>query len=150
MVELEDLFGTLQVLETVQPKIECRSRGREAVAHKIVSGLGKQGLSPMPQGKQSCDPIERRPEVVAIALLSDSGMQSHAYTHLHRLQPQFGLQGALSGQGRSESVQRHRKRGAEGVAHGLEDETAAILDGFTHQGVMPTQRRSHRLGMRVP
>jgi len=50
--------------------------------------------------------------------------------------PVGGVEGALGCQGSVEGLRRGGEGCAKGIAHGLEDITVVLLDGFSKEGVM--------------
>ena len=76
-----DLLRTREVFELVH----ARSRAScSATAFRLVQVGGRTGnkhLAAVADGQQSRDAVERRAEVIAIALLAWPGVQRHAHAH---------------------------------------------------------------------
>ena len=65
--ELENAFGTREVLEPVRAEVEQRDRVREAVDHKVVRRPGKDRLPAIGCRHQPSTSIDGRSEVVSVA-----------------------------------------------------------------------------------
>ncbi len=75
-------------------------------------------------------PVYRRTEVVPTPLLGRSCVQSHPHPKGPGLPaPLLGEERPLGLKSGFESVKGDGESGAEGVAHGLEDVAASLLDG---------------------
>src|SRR4051812_34167806 len=74
-VELEDMLGADQVLEAVLSAIDERRSSGQGIPDKLRGRLRQQYLSAVTGAQQPRHPVERRPEVVAVALLGRAGVQ---------------------------------------------------------------------------
>ena len=101
-------------------------------------------------GQQPGDPVQRRPEVVALARLGRAGVQGHADLDARGLRPGLRRERRRGRAGGRERVARGGERRAERVADGLEDAAVVPLDGFAQESVVASQCGPHRLGALLP
>ena len=104
----------------------------------------------MTGGKQARDAIDRRTEIVAVALVGIAAVNGHAHAQSVDRIPIFRAEvvaGRRRGGDRALDV---GKRGAERVADGLENATAVRLDRGPHDRVVTAQRLLHRGAIDVP
>ena len=91
---------------------------------------------PWPTASKARDLVERCAEVVAVADLRGARMQRHAGADRSLLRPPLGAERTLRGKRGLDRTRRGGECGAEGIAAGLEDVSAARLDALPQQGVV--------------
>ena len=77
--ELENALGPPEVAQLVFAQVTQHSTRWEVVAEQFRRGSGEQHLAAVTGIQQAGDSVERRPEVVAIALFGNAGVQGHSY-----------------------------------------------------------------------
>lgn len=150
MQKLPDMFGGEQILEPMLSQIFQAGFRREGVGQQFAGRLTYKRLLPMSYPLQSCYPVERGAEVVAIALLSLPGMEADAYPQPTQIAPLLFVQQQMTLQCGRYSIGGMCEGGAEGIAHRFEDVSTAALDGLPEEGVVTSQGTTHRFGMVLP
>ena len=152
MQELEDALGTGQVFQTCLSQAPKRDPSRQFVPHQLLSRQGEQHLTAVSCREQASDSVERRPEIIVVALLGDSGVQGHADFEGEACggaggdtaQALLRLEGGFEGHGSG------GEGGAESIADGLEDGASIGLDGGAEEGVVASEGEAHSVGLFVP
>src|SRR6185503_10314629 len=67
--DLEDSFGSDQILETMLSEVEQAGPFREQIAYQIAGRLGEEHLAAVTGRHQASRPVECRAVIVAVALL---------------------------------------------------------------------------------
>ena len=104
----------------------------------------------MTDREQSCDAINCRPEVVAVAFFGRSGMQSHAHEHAADCRKIGALQLSLRIPRGCNCIPRGHERRAKCIADRLEDVPAMCRDCRAQQRIVTRQRRIHRITIALP
>jgi hypothetical protein len=89
--ELEDRRVLVDIAQAVPSEISQL----DMTAHQRLGGIRHDDLSPMGHSVEPSDPIQRRPEVVAVALVGLAGVDPHPDRQCHALGPRFTAQTAL-------------------------------------------------------
>ena len=146
MGKLEDLLGLGQVLQPVPAqRAQGRAGGESGRSEEEGRGLGDQRLPAVGGSEQAGGASGRGPEVVPLPQFRRPGVQGEADAQgaAFREVPRLGVEGELGGQGRREGVLGPFKGGVEGVAAGLEDVPAAVLQRLSQQGVVACEGTPH-------
>ena len=124
VADLEDLLCCGHIGQAVQPEaghrgggIEQRRRGRRA-----------QDLAAVGDGHEPGGTVERRAEVVPVALFGLPGVDPDPHRDGRPLRPQLDGQGALSGDGGRDGVAGTGELGGQTVAAGGEHVPAVAVD----------------------
>ena len=95
--------------------------------------------------------VDRRSEVIAVALGAFAGVNRHANAHLaDRLRPGVRAQRSLRLDGGIERISRQRERAAESVADGLERNAAMPGHRRAHNRIVLREREAHGVGPAFP
>ena len=118
--------------------------------NQLRAGARDEHLAAVPNRQQTRDAVERRAEVVAVALVGGAGM--HGRTNAQSIDggEVFGAKRALGIEDRGNGIFGTRKGRAERVADGFEDAAAVLRDRRSHQRVVPAHRILHRRPVAVP
>src|SRR5690349_12374621 len=103
------------------------------------------GVSAVASRQQTRGTIEYWAKVIAVALLDDSCVASHAHTQRPSCRPGLGVQRPLRGQRGGQCVVRARKDRVQAIAGGLEDRPAVRFNTRTQQAVVASKGGLHRL-----
>jgi hypothetical protein len=95
-------------------------------------------------------PIHRRPEVVAVACLSDPRVQPHPDLERLGKRPLLDDERLLRVERRRHRIRCGAERRMETITRGLDDVTVALLDRIPQDLIMAGQRRAHRLRVLLP
>ena len=98
--------------------------------NQIGRNARNDDLTAMGDRQQARDAVDRRAEIVAVALVRIAGMQGHADGQALDRIPLLGVERPLRLERGRDRCRPRRERDAKGVADGLEDETAAALERF--------------------
>ena len=90
--------GAEQVLQAVLAQVAQRRRRPAARRDQLRGRAREQDLAAVAGREQARDAVERRAEVVAVALLGLAGVQRHAHPERPGRAPGFGRERALGGQ----------------------------------------------------
>lgn len=77
--DLVDVLGVCQVLEAVLAEVAQAHAIGEPVAQQLLRGERDEDLAAVADGLQARAAVERRAEVVAVALFGGAGVQAHAH-----------------------------------------------------------------------
>ncbi len=86
-------------------------------------------MTPVGHGAQPSGSVDRRSEVVPVALLARSAVKAHSHSDPQRRGPVFGAQGGLRLYGGGDGVAGIGERSAEGVPDRLEHVARRTFDG---------------------
>ena len=150
MGDLRDHLRAAQVLEVMVPELDEPDRGRQGVAHQISRHLRAQHLARVRRAHQTGGAVQHRPEIVAVALLGDPGVEAHPDSQRTRLPPRLSLQGALARDRGVDGIVGGWKHGRHAVTGALHDVAAVRFDRFAQKGIMACQCLAHRLGVLLP
>ena len=73
--DLEDVLGTGQVLEAMAAQVAQADGGRQRVPHQLAGGQREERLAAVAGGQEAGHAIDRRAEIVAVALQSRAGVE---------------------------------------------------------------------------
>ena len=131
-------------------QIPQRDAGGEGVLHEVVRRAEHEDLATMTDRKETGGAVERRANVVPIALFGLAGVQGHPHPQTAGQRPGLSGQRALRVEHGGQRVRSRRKRRVERIPHGLEDVAAVLGDGGAQEIVVPAEGGPHRLGMLLP
>jgi hypothetical protein len=95
--------------------------------------------------QQAGGAIERRAKVIVITLLSDTGVDDHAYPQWPSCWLGRGVQCPLRGQRGGQRGGRACEGGVQAISGGREDLSVVRLDAGAQQAIVVRQRGLHRL-----
>src|SRR5881296_4674516 len=122
----------------------------ERLFHKPAGCFGEEDLLAVAGGQEAGGAIQRLPEVIASPRVRRAGVQGHPDLEAAGNGPRFCLGCVLDRRGSSHGGGRILERGVKGVAHGLEDVTAAGLDDPAEERVVAREGHAHRVGVLLP
>ncbi len=136
--------------ERVLAEFEERAAGRQTLMQDRGRSAGDQHLAAVAEREKARGAIDRRAEVVRVALVGCARVDRHAHvqsTHFGKVRP---AQRALRRERGRCSALRPRKGDAKCVAYRLEDRTAVDRDRLAQQAVMKAYGALHRRAVPVP
>src|SRR5579872_2832139 len=110
----------------------------------------QQHLTAVPDGHEPRYAIDRRSEVVAVALFRVAGVQAHSDLQSANAGEIFLRKGSLCLDGRVDCLGSRGKGAAKRVAHGLENVATTSDNGGAHEMLVTRDGSLHRLAMRLP
>lgn len=130
------------------PKLELAQVGR---LQQTCRRSGDEDLSAVGDRHEPRDAVDGTPEVVVVALLCRTGVQTHAYANLARFgRPGVCSKAALRIDRREQGIFRPFKCRADRVPDRLEDGPAAGRHDFPEQRVVGSQCFAHRIRATLP
>jgi hypothetical protein len=144
------VFGQREIAQAVIAKI-AQVRVRRKIALEQCRGrTGEQNLTAVADRQQPRNAIDRRSEVIAVALAGGSGMDCRAHRQAAQFGEILGREQPLHVEHRRNGVLRPGERGAECIAQRLENVAAPVRDRLTHQLVVTAHGRFHRREIALP
>ena len=126
----------------------------DVVAERAVDDLRRRrrhhDLAPVPRRHQTGGEVDRRAEIVAVALNCLTGVDADTHGDRRRRRPRLGAKPPLSFDGRRHRVGRPRESGAERVAPGRKDAAARAGDRLAQDAVVTLQSLTHGTRVLVP
>src|SRR3712207_5133048 len=105
----------------------------------------------MSGGEEPRNAVERRAEVVAVALLGCASVQRHAHAYGSKLLvPCFVLERTLGSERGLHRLRRRGEGGVERIADGLEDMSTMPLNRLPQDGIIPREGALHRRAVLLP
>jgi hypothetical protein len=104
----------------------------------------------MPDGHESCYPVNRWTEEISATLIRISGMHSHTYVDAAHTRVIFLRDRKLSFKGSCKRIRSSPKGNAKSIADRLEDVSAVMFKNAAQERVMTFDRDSHAIAMRFP
>jgi len=118
-----------EVFETMLSEVSETRPCRKLIAHQLLGREREQHLPTVGCGKQPRYPVYRRTEVVPIALLCGSCVQSHPHPKRSDVLPFGREESTLALQGGFQGIRGSREGTTEGVTDRLEDVATVLLCG---------------------
>jgi hypothetical protein len=113
-------------------------------------GLREQHLAAVGSRHQSGGAVDRRAVIVAIPLLADASVQTHARQQRPGQRPGLSYEGVLGGERGADGVRCPREGGVESIAGRLDDLSIVRKHRAAQDRIMSCQRRAHRRGLLLP
>src|SRR5919107_5677165 len=114
------------------------------LAQQLLGGRRKEYLSAVTGRKQPRHPVDGGSEVVPVSFMGGPRVQRHPRPQgAYLLPPYLREEGSLGRERRLQGADGSGESGAEGVTHGLEDETTMPFDSLPHDGVVTGQSDLH-------
>ena len=136
--------------QPVQPEIDQVEVVGQGIAHECCAGAREHDLAPVRRRHQPARAVQRRAEVVAVALVHLAGVDAHADRQRSDRTPRLGRERAHRLHGSGDGIRDGRQRGVRTVAGGLEDAARVLLDGIAEDRVVTRQCLPHGVGMLFP
>ena len=149
-MKLEDLLGAAEIFEAVFAQVAQRGLVGRSSATRSWVVMREQDLPAVAEREDAGDTVERRAEVVAVALLGQPGMQRHTHPQRAGRSPRFGVQRALRGQRGGQRIGGTREDRVDAIADRLENHTALRSDRLPQHGIVARKGGGHRLWVLLP
>ncbi len=125
--QLIDAFGLRQILEPMRAQIAQAASRRQLALDQLGACTREQHLAAVADREQARDAVDRRAEVVAVALVGRTGMNGRAYAQSVDCRKILCGKSALGIEYRRNGVFGTREGRAERIAHRFEN--VAIVSG---------------------
>ena len=147
--QLLNRLRLLQILELVKPPI-LHGDPRRQHRHQLSGSARRHHLAAVGGRHQPRRAVDRRAEVVAVALVDLTGVDRHPDPDRQTGGPRLGPDRPLRLDGCCDCVGCTRERHGEAVSARGEDVARVACDRAAHEIVVAGEHRRHRGGRRVP
>ena len=134
--DLEEVLGTIEVLEPVLTKIPERDVGRQFVGDQLACGARNQHLPTLAGRADPRRAMHVQADVVIQPDLRLAGVHADAHAHLDALGPTLGRRRALRAHGGGDRVARSPEGDEEPVTLGMDLAPVVLLERRAQQALM--------------